>query len=137
MEIYGLWKGLGWSAIVYLAAISGIDQELYEAATIDGAGRFQRIWHIKVPGVIPTYFVLLILGIGNILGVGFERYFVFQNAMNKTSIEVLDLYVYNIGFSGGQISYSTAVGMMKSLVSLVLFTFANTFSKIIRGSSIF
>ena len=137
MKLYEVWKGLGWGAIVYLAAITGIDPQLYEAATIDGAGRFRRMWHITVPGVIPTYFVLLILSFGHFLSVGFEQFFVFQNAMNKQFIEVLDLYVYNQGIGGGQISYATAVGILKSLVAIILFTFANSLSKFVRGSSIF
>ena len=137
MFFYGLWKGLGWSAIVYLAAIAGIDQEQYEAAMIDGANRFQRIWHITVPGLLPTYFVLFIMGIGNFLNTGMEQYYVFQNAMNKEYIQVLDLYVYNQGISQGNIPYATAVGMLKSIVALVLFIAANTVSKVIRGSSVF
>lgn len=137
MKGYEIWKGLGWGAIVYLAAIAGIDQELYEAATIDGAGRFRRVWHITVPGIVPTYFVLLIIGFGNFLSVGFEQFYVFQNAMNKSHIEVLDLYVYNQGIGGGNISYATAVGILKSVVALVLFTFANSLSKVVRGNSIF
>ncbi len=137
MFFYGLWKGLGWSAIVYLAAIAGIDQEQYEAAMIDGANRFQRIWHITVPGLLPTYFVLFIMGIGNFLNTGMEQYYVFQNAMNKEYIQVLDLYVYNQGISQGNIPYATAVGMLKSIVALVLFVAANTVSKVIRGSSVF
>lgn len=137
MSAYQIWKGLGWGAIVYLAAIAGIDQEQYEAAIIDGAGRFQRIWYITVPGIIPTFFVLLILSIGDLLSVGFDQFYVFQNAMNKSYIEVLDLYVYNQGIGGGNISYATAVGVMKTVVAVVLFTFANSLSKAVRGHSIF
>ena len=137
MQGYGMWKGLGWGAIVYLAAISGIDQELYEAAMIDGAGRMQRIWHITVPGLIETYFVLLIMSFGNFLNTGMEQYYVFQNAMNQDYIQVLDLYVYNQGIKGGQISYATAIGTMKSFVALVLFMFANSLSKRVRGTSVF
>lgn len=137
MFFYGIWKGLGWNAIVYLAAIAGIDQEQYEAAMIDGANRFQRIWHITVPGLLPTFFVLFIMGIGNFLNTGMEQYYVFQNAMNKEYIQVLDLYVYNQGISQGNIPYATAVGMLKSVVALVLFVTANTISKAIRGSSVF
>ena len=137
MQGYSMWKGLGWGAIVYLAAISGIDQELYEAAMIDGAGRMQRILHITVPGLIETYFVLLIMSFGNFLNTGMEQYYVFQNAMNQDYIQVLDLYVYNQGIKGGQISYATAIGTMKSFVALVLFAFANTLSKRVRGTSVF
>ncbi len=137
MFLYGTWKGLGWSAIVYLAALAGIDQEQYEAAMIDGANRFQRIWHITVPGLLPTFFVLFIMGIGNFLNTGMEQYYVFQNAMNKEFIQVLDLYVYNQGIGQGNIPFATAVGMLKSIVALVLFIAANTVSKAIRGTSVF
>lgn len=135
--LYQLWKNLGWNAIIYLATIVGIDPELYEAAMVEGAGRMQRIWHITVPHLIPTYFVLLIISIGNFLNTGMEQYMVFSNAMNKPYIEVLDLYVYNMGIGSGLISYATAVGIMKSAVALVLLTFANKLSKKVRGESVF
>lgn len=131
------WKGLGWSAIVYFAAIAGIDQELHEAAMVDGASKMQRIWYITVPHLIPTYFTLLIMSIGNFLNTGYEQYLVFSNALNKQYIEVLDLYVYNLGLGSGQISYSVAVGIMKSGVAFVLFAMANALSKKIRGTSVF
>lgn len=131
------WKGIGWSAIIYFAAITGIDPQLYEAAMVDGASKLKRIWYITVPCLIPTFFVLLIMGIGNFLNTGYDQYLAFGNAMNKDAIEVLDLYVYNLGIGGGQISYSIAVGMMKSVVAFVLFAMANTFSKKVRGESVF
>ena len=133
---YQIWKGLGWSAIMYLAAITSIDQEQYEAATVDGAGRFRCIWHITVPGLMPTYFVLLLLSIANFINNGMEQYFVFQNPMNKAFIEVLDLYVYNKGMIGNNIPYATVVSMLKSIVSIVLLFTANKMSKSVRGESI-
>jgi len=135
--LFQQWKSLGWSAIIYFAAIAGLDQDLYEAAMVDGAGRWQRIWHITIPQLIPTYFVLLIISIGNFLNTGVDQYLAFGNALNKEFIEVLDLYVYNLGIGSGQISYSVAVGMMKSLVALLLFATANFASKKIRGASVF
>ena len=131
------WKEVGWKAIVYFAAIAGLDQGLYEAASIDGAGKMQRIWYITLPQLIPTYFVLLIMDIGKFLNSGIDQYLSFGNALNKEYIEVLDLYVYNIGIGSGQISYSVAVGVLKSLVALVLFASANYVSKKVRGSSVF
>lgn len=131
------WKGLGWSAIIYFAAIAGLDQQLFEAAMVDGAGRWKRIWYITIPQLIPTYFVLLIMSIGNFLNTGVDQYLAFGNALNKEYIEVLDLYVYNLGMGSGQISFSVAVGIMKSLVAFALFFFANTLSKKIRGTSVF
>ncbi|WP_220471189.1 ABC transporter permease [Cohnella cholangitidis] len=136
MTLWSLWKGLGWSAILYIAAITSIDQELYDAAKVDGAGRFRLMWHITVPGVMPTYFVLLLLSIANFINNGLEQYYVFQNPINKNSIEVLDLYVYNIGLLGANFSFATAISMLKSLVSIALLFFANRLSKIVRGESI-
>ena len=139
MLLWGIWKGLGWGAIIYLAAISGIDQQLYEAATVDGAGRFKRMWYITVPGLLPTYFVLLMLAIAGILNNGMDQYYVFKNAANKSTIEVLDLYVYTLGLGTGgtsNIALATVVGMLKSLISVVLLFFANGLSKLIRKESI-
>lgn len=136
MILWGLWKTLGWNAIIYLAAIAGIDQEMYEAAKIDGANRFQLMYYITVPELLPTYLVLLMLSIANFLNNGVDQYFVFQNAFNKRYIQVLDLYVYNIGISGNSISLATAIGIMKSVISIALLTIVNFFSKLIRGESI-
>ena len=131
------WKSLGWSSIIYFASISGIDQEMYEAAQVDGAGRWQKIRYITVPQLIPTFFVLLIMSIGNFLNNGVDQFLAFGNSLNKEYIEVLDLYVYNLGIGNGQISYSVAVGVMKSLVALLLFSSANFASKKFRGTSVF
>lgn len=136
MWAYSTWKSLGWNAVMYLAALAGIDQELYEAARVDGAGRWNVILHIEIPGLLPTFFVLLLLSIANIINNGMEQYYVFANAMNKSSIEVLDLYVYNQGLAGNQMPYATAVGMLKSLISIILLSLANVASKAIRGESI-
>ncbi len=131
------WKSTGWNAIIYFSALAGIDPSLYEAAMVDGAGRMQRIWHITLPNLIPTFFVLLIISIGNFLNTGIDQYMAFGNALNKQYIEVLDLYTYNLGIGSGQISFGVAVGIMKSVVALVLFTMANTASKKVRGTSVF
>ena len=131
-----VWKSAGYNAIVYLAAMTSIDPSLYESADIDGAGRFQIMWHITVPGILETYFVLLLLSIANFISNGMEQYFVFQNAMNRNKIEVLDLYVYNIGLGGGSFSYATAVSILKSVVSLTLLFVANNLSRLVRGNTI-
>lgn len=139
MWAWGTWKGLGWSAIIYIAGISGIDVQLYEAATIDGADRYQRMWHVTVPGLIPTFCVLLLLAVAGILSNGMDQYFVFKNAANKNTIEVLDLYVYTLGLGSGgssNIPLATVVGMLKSIISIILLFGANRISKIIRGESI-
>ena len=137
MLAYHLWKGLGWGAIIYISAITSIDQEIYEAVAIDGAKRFQRMWYITMPHLMPTFFVMLVLQIGNIINNGIDQYLVFSNAMTQDAIEVLDLYVYRYGLQQGNISYATAVGMWKSLISVILVLIANNLSKKIRGSSIF
>ena len=137
MTLWSAWKSLGWSSILYLAAIAGIDQELYEAAKVDGANRFQQVLHITLPGISPTFLVLLVMSIANLINNGMDQYYVFQNAMNKSHIEVLDLYVYNISIAGGNFSFGTAVSMLKSLISLTLLLIANGAAKLIRGSSIF
>jgi putative aldouronate transport system permease protein len=136
-SLLGLWKSLGWSAIIYFASIAGLDQEVYEAAMVDGASRWQKIKHITIPLLLPTFFVLLIMGIGNFLNSGIDQFLAFGNAMNKEYIEVLDLYTYNLGIGSGQISFSVAVGMMKSVVAIALFAIANFFSKRVRGTSVF
>lgn len=136
MLLWGMWKGTGWSAIIYISGISGIDQQLYEAATVDGAGRFQKMWHITVPGLLPTYVVMLVMSIAGILSNGMDQYLVFTNANNKDFLEVLDLYVYTLGIDKGNIPLSTVVGMTKSIISVFLLFVANTVSKWIRGNSV-
>jgi putative aldouronate transport system permease protein len=136
MTLWNVWKGLGWGAILYIAAIMGIDQELYDAAKVDGANRLKLMWHITLPGVMPTFFVLLLLSIANFINNGMEQFFVFQNAINKDTIEVLDLYVYNTGMVGYNFSFATAVSMLKSVISVFLLFVANQCSKWVRGESI-
>lgn len=134
---YHLWKSLGWGAIIYISAITSIDSEIYEAASIDGARRFQKMRHITLPHLIPTFFVMFVLQIGNIINNGIDQYLVFSNAMTQDYIEVLDLYVYRYGLQQGNISYATAVGMWKSVISILLVVAANGLSKKVRGTSIF
>ena len=136
MLAWGIWKGVGWSAIIYIAGISGIDRQLYEAARVDGAGRFQRIWHVTLPGLMPTYMVMLLLAVAGMLSNGLDQYLVFSNASNMDHMEVLDLYVYHLGFEGGSIPLSTVIGMAKSLVSVALLFMANGVSKLVRHESI-
>ena len=139
MWAWNTWKGLGWGAIMYLAAISGLDQELYEAAKVDGANRWKQMRYITLPGLLPTFFVLLLLSISNILNNGLEQYMVFQNSMNRHTIEVLDLYVFNITIaSKGTTLYSfaTAIGILKTIVSVTLLFSANFISKRLRGEAI-
>ncbi|WP_027087677.1 ABC transporter permease subunit [Cohnella panacarvi] len=136
MWMWTTWKALGWSAILYIAAIMGIDESLYEAARVDGATRMQVIRHVVIPNMLPTYFVLLMLQVASFLNNGLEQYFVFQNAFNKETIQVLDLYVYNLAMGGGSYSVSVAISMLKSLISVILLFSVNGLSKLTRGESI-
>ena len=134
MWLWLTWKNAGWAAIMYLAAISGIDEQMIEAAKVDGATRMQIIWHITIPSLLPTYFVIVMLNLANFLSNGMEQYYVFQNAFTQDYIEVLDLYVYNMATSGtGMYPLATVVSILKSLVSVVLLFVTNTASKLIRG----
>ena len=133
-----IWKGLGWGAIIYIAAISGIDTEQYEAAMVDGAGRFSRALYITLPGLLPTYFVLLLLSIGNFLSAsGLDQYLVFHNPLVAPRIETLDYYIFRSGIIAHTYSYTIAVGILKSIFSITLLFSANLLSKKVRGSSIF
>ncbi len=131
-----VWKTFGWNAIIYFAAISGIDSALYEAASIDGAGRLQKIWYITIPGIANTYFTLLLLNISNILNQGLDQYLAFYNSAVANKLTVLDLYTYRLGMVSGNYSYSTAVGILKTIISLILLFSANAASKKIRGYTI-
>ena len=134
MWLWLTWKNAGWAAIMYLAAISGIDEQMIEAAKVDGATRMQIIRHITIPSLLPTYFVIVMLNLANFLSNGMEQYYVFQNAFNMDYIEVLDLYVYNLSTSGtGMYPLSTAISILKSAVSIVLLFLTNGVSKLIRG----
>lgn len=134
--IVSVWKSLGWNAIIYISAISSIDQELYSAAEVDGAGRFDKIIHVTVPGIMSTFVVLLLLAVGNMLNNGFEQYYVFKNPIVASRIEVLDTYLYRVGLGNAQYAFSIAVGMFKSLVSVILLFTVNFISKKVRDESI-
>lgn len=127
------WKNAGWSAIMYIAAITSIDEQMIEAARIDGASRLEIIKYVTIPCIMPTYFVLVMLQMSNFLSNGMEQFFVFENSFNKDYIEVLDLYVYNLAMGSGGYSLSTAISILKSFVSLVLLFTTNSISKRVRG----
>lgn len=115
--------------IIYLAAIAGINPDLYEAAQIDGASRFRQVFSITIPTILPTIVILFLLHIGNFLDFGFERVFVFLNPLNNENGEIIDTFVYRAGLVDRQYSYTTAIGLFKSVVGLALIMFSNTFSK--------
>lgn len=132
-----IWKELGWGAIIYLAAISGIDPSLYEAAEIDGANRFQRLWYITLPEISATIAILFILQVGSIMGSNFDQIFVLHNALNDSASNVVDMFVYKIGIGNGSYSYATAIGLFRSVISLVLLLIANKVTEKLEGSSLF
>ncbi len=136
MLLWGMWKGVGWSAIIYISGIAGIDQQLYEAASIDGANRFARMRHVTLPGILPTFIVMFVMSIAGILSNGMDQYLIFANANNMDKLEVLDLYTYNLGLGEKSLPLATLVGMSKSIISVVLLFIANNLSRIIRGSSV-
>jgi len=132
-----IWKEVGWSTIIYLAALAGINPDLYEAAEVDGAGKFRQAWSITLPSLLPTIMVLLLLRIGNILDLGFEQIYMLLNPLVRDTGEVIDTYVYRVGLLGGQYSYTTAIGMFKSVIGFILVVGANQLSKKITGNSIY
>ncbi len=137
-----VWKEMGWWTIVFLAAIVGVSQDLYEAAQIDGAGRLQRIWHITLPCIKPTIVVVLILALGNLFGGGlsgsnFEQSYLMGNSMNKETSQIIQTYVFEVGLAQGRYAYATAVGLIQSAISLVLIFSSNFFSKKVSGMGLF
>jgi putative aldouronate transport system permease protein len=133
----GIWRDAGYGTIIYLAALAGINPDLYEAAEIDGANRWRQTISITLPALLPTITILFLLQIGNILDFGFERVYVFLNPLNSGNADILDTYIYRVGLVGRQYSYTTAVGVFKSLVGLILIMGANTLSKKATGESLY
>lgn len=133
----GLIKGLGYGAVIYVAALAGVDEEIYEAARVDGCCRLQKIWYIALPSIKGTIAIMLILQIASILNTGIEQILMFQNAVNLHFSETLDTYVYKVGIAQGRMSYSAAVGFLKSIVSVVLLVTANTMSKKLTDKGLF
>ncbi|MFB9328014.1 ABC transporter permease [Paenibacillus aurantiacus] len=130
-------KGLGWGAILYIAAISGVDQELYEAATMDGANKLQKMWYVTLPSIMGTIVIMLIFAISAILNTGFEQILVLQNPLNLDTSETIDTYVYKVGIRQMRYSYSTAVGLTKSIIAVILLFGANYLSRKISDKSLF
>lgn len=126
---FGAWKELGWASIIYLAALSGINTELYEAAEIDGATNLRKTWHITIPALIPTMVTLLLIDIGKIMSVGFEQVYVYLNPILYEKGDVFATYVYRVGLGQGKFSYTTAVELFNTLIGLVLLVIANKISK--------
>jgi putative aldouronate transport system permease protein len=132
-----IWQNAGWGSIIYLAALSGINPELHEAAIMDGANKYQRVWHIDVPGILPTVVIMFILSAGKVMTVGFEKAFLMQTSLNISASEIIATYVYKRGLQQSQFDFSTAVGLFESVVNLVMITTVNFISKRITNSSLF
>ena len=131
-----IWQNTGWNAILYLSVISGIDSELYEAAIVDGARRLRQTWHITLPSLKLTIVILLILQIGRLLNVGFEKIFLLQNPLNLSISEVLSTYIYKRGIQNADLSFATAVGLFNSTVSVILVWLSNAASRKLSGNSL-
>lgn len=136
VTVSDMWKETGWNSIIFLAAMAGIDQEQYEAATVDGAGRLRRMWHITLPGIRPTFMVLLILSIGHLISIGFEKQFLLGNALVSDYSQVLDLYALDYGIGMSRYSFGTAIGIFNSVVGIFLVLTANGIYKRITKESV-
>lgn len=136
--ISDIWQGIGWGSIIYLSALAGIDQELYEAATLDGAGRWRQTWHITLPGILPTIVIMFILRLGSLMSVGYEKILLLENPLTYETAEVIASHVYQKGILGGpsQYSYSTAVGLFNSVINCLLVVAANKLSKSLTETSL-
>lgn len=135
----GVWKGFGWGSIIYTAALSGVDPTLHEAAQLDGASRFHRIIHVDLPAIMPTIIIMLILRMGDVMSIGFEKIYLMQNALNLSASEVISTYEYSIGLSGGNatdISYATAIGLFNSVVNLLMVVIANKLARKVSDTSL-
>lgn len=135
--ISGIWQNIGWDSIIYLSALAAIDQELYEAAAVDGAGRLRRIWSITLPGIMPTITILLILRIGSIMSVGYEKIILLYNPSVYETADVISTYVYRRGLIDGKYSFASAVGLMNSIINFILLLVADRMSKHFGQSGLF
>ncbi|MFH5182673.1 ABC transporter permease [Paenibacillus sp. TAB 01] len=132
----GVWQQMGWGSIIYLAALAGIDPQLHEAAKVDGASRLQRIWHVNLPGIMPTIVILLILNAGTIMGVGFEKVYLMQNDLTLETADVISTYVYRTGIIQAQYSFAAAVGLFNSVINLILLVTVNYAAKRLNETSL-
>ena len=134
----GVWQNMGWSSIIYLAALSAVDTELHEAAQIDGASRFQRVLHIDFPTILPTAIILLIMNAGRIMSIGFEKAYLMQNNLNKSTSEIISTYVYYVGMTSGvgDFSYATAIDLFNAVINLFMLVLVNAVSKKLTDTSL-
>ncbi len=132
----GVWQNTGWSSIIYMAALSGIDPQLHEAATIDGASRLQRVWHINLPGILPTAVILLIMNCGSLMSIGFEKAFLLMNDLNRAAAEIISTFVYQRGLIDRNYSSAAAIGLFNSAINLVLLLGVNAIARRISDTSL-
>jgi len=132
----GIWQHAGWSAIIYIAALAGISPDLYEAAEVDGANKWQRIWHIDIPGILPTIVMMLILEVGKVMNLGFQKAYLMQNAQNIGASEIISTYIYKVGLLNAQYSYSTAINLFNNIVNIILLVTMNNISKKVTENSL-
>ncbi|MGM7724812.1 MULTISPECIES: ABC transporter permease [Bacillaceae] len=132
----GVWQETGWAAIIYLAALAGVSPELHEAAVMDGANKWQRIFHVDIPAIMPTAVILLILSVGNIMNIGFEKAYLLQTPMNQPAAEIIPTYVYKMGLQQAQYSFAAAVGLFNSVINLILLVAVNKFAKKLSGTGL-
>ncbi|WP_302505843.1 ABC transporter permease subunit, partial [uncultured Gemmiger sp.] len=132
-----IWKETGYGTIIYLAALSSVDVQLYEAAKIDGAGRWQLMWHVTLPAIRGTIVLMLIMKVGQLLNTSYEQIFLMQNSMNRAASDVFDTYVYTKGITGGQYSLATATGLFKSTISMLMVVTANKIAKLCGESGLY
>lgn len=132
-----VWQGVGWSAIIYISALSGVDSQLHEAAIIDGATKLQRMWYVDLPSIKPTIVMLLIMRIGSLMDVGFEKVFLLQNDLNISSSSIISTYVYQVGLINSDYGYSTAIGLFNTVINVILLLVANYVSKKLTEESLF
>ncbi len=131
-----VWQNTGWAAIIYLAALTAVNPELHEAAVVDGASKLRRIWHIDIPAIMPTIMILLILNVGNMMSVGFEKVYLMQNSLNLSSSEVIQTYVYKSGLLGAQFSYAAAVGFFNAIINFAFLVSINSLAKRMKQQSL-
>lgn len=132
----GIWQHAGWSAIIYIAALAGISPDLYEAAEVDGANKWQRVWYIDLPGILPTIVMMLILEMGKVMNLGFQKAYLMQNAQNLAASEIISTYIYKVGLINAQYSYSTAINLFNNVVNIILLVSMNALSRRITQNSL-
>ena len=132
----GVWQGMGWSAIIYISALAGVDSQMHEAAIIDGATKLQRIWRIDLPSIQPTIIMLLIMQLGSLMNVGFEKVYLLQNDLNFRASDIISTYTYRVGLVNSDFGYSTAIGLFNPVINLLILVCSNTISRKVTGESL-